>query len=575
MARSVVAYVKRAVGLPHDERGVEALGEDARRPVALGRDALRVEIGDDVAQHRLVEALAERLVERDAQPLVHAVQHGETLGQEAVPELEVFGVARVQLGRFLAGEAGHVGMRLGELLQLRVRITGRDRLARRLERRLGRLDVLPESLELILGGLVPRVGGRLDVGERGPLPFDSRLEFRELRNRPLVPLDPVHQPIQRRQFLDGRHIILTPVSCPLPPELLPPVDDHPELGAPVADVVVAGDVVAEEAEDADEGVADDRAAEVAHVHRLGDVGGREVDDHPPWLGPFDAEPVVVDRLLQAIAEPVVLQPQVDEAGTGHLGWFAQVGDVESGDELGGDLARVPAENRLQRHRAVRLEVAETCVLRGTDHGNVRRHVFDERLENGREAGTDFGENVHGGRSPDCETASGAATGSGLGFGRLAEDGLPVDDLGIGPQAFEIVRGPRLGREDVQHDVAVVLQNPVADAVALETETLRSEFVHHAVDLLGDGVHLSPAVAAADHEEVDDGRDAGEIEHADVLAAVVVGDLCAPAGKETTLANLIRTDVASGFDDDGHAPRLRERGERISADERRDRGVPGT
>ena len=41
-----------------------------------------------------------------------------------------------------------------------------------------------------------------------------------------------------------------------------------DLGAPVADVVEAADVVAEELEDAAEGVADDGRPQVPHVHLL-------------------------------------------------------------------------------------------------------------------------------------------------------------------------------------------------------------------------------------------------------------------------------------------------------------------
>lgn len=54
-------------------------------------------------------------------------------------------------------------------------------------------------------------------------------------------------------------------------------DEDAELGAPVADVVIADDVGAEEVEDAVDGVSDDHGAEVADVHLFGGVGGGEVD----------------------------------------------------------------------------------------------------------------------------------------------------------------------------------------------------------------------------------------------------------------------------------------------------------
>ena len=77
-------------------------------------------------------------------------------------------------------------------------------------------------------------------------------------------------------------------------EMLVAVDDHAELGAPVAEVVVADRVVAEESQHAVEGVADHGRADVADVHRLGHVGRGVVDDDGPRLGGRrDAEPLDV------------------------------------------------------------------------------------------------------------------------------------------------------------------------------------------------------------------------------------------------------------------------------------------
>ena len=59
--------------------------------------------------------------------------------------------------------------------------------------------------------------------------------------------------------------------------MLVAVKDHAELRAPVADVIVADHVVAGELQHPAQRVADHRRADMADVHRLGDVGGREVD----------------------------------------------------------------------------------------------------------------------------------------------------------------------------------------------------------------------------------------------------------------------------------------------------------
>jgi len=49
------------------------------------------------------------------------------------------------------------------------------------------------------------------------------------------------------------------------------LDEHAELPAPVADVVLRDDGVALSTQDAGEAVADDRGPQVADVHLLGDI----------------------------------------------------------------------------------------------------------------------------------------------------------------------------------------------------------------------------------------------------------------------------------------------------------------
>jgi hypothetical protein len=49
------------------------------------------------------------------------------------------------------------------------------------------------------------------------------------------------------------------------------LDQHAELGAPVAEVVLADHVGAEEAQHADQAVTDDGRAQVTDVHLFGDV----------------------------------------------------------------------------------------------------------------------------------------------------------------------------------------------------------------------------------------------------------------------------------------------------------------
>ena len=108
-----------------------------------------------------------------------------------------------------------------------------------------------------------------------------------------------------------------------------PADDHPELRAPVADVIVADDVVAEELGDARERVAEDGRADVADVHRLGDVGRAEVDDDRAWVrGARDAEALIGEERGDALRDRVGAQGEIDEAGAGDLRRVQMSDDAE-------------------------------------------------------------------------------------------------------------------------------------------------------------------------------------------------------------------------------------------------------
>ena len=61
-------------------------------------------------------------------------------------------------------------------------------------------------------------------------------------------------------------------------EMFPAVNDLAELRAPVAEMVVRDDLVPDEPRHARQAIADDRRAQMADVHRLGDVRAAEVDD---------------------------------------------------------------------------------------------------------------------------------------------------------------------------------------------------------------------------------------------------------------------------------------------------------
>ena len=70
-----------------------------------------------------------------------------------------------------------------------------------------------------------------------------------------------------------------------------PIQQHPELGTPIAEMIVGDYFVAQEPQQSCQAVADDGAAEVADVHLLGDVGAGIIDDHALGMrGLVDPQP---------------------------------------------------------------------------------------------------------------------------------------------------------------------------------------------------------------------------------------------------------------------------------------------
>ncbi len=134
------------------------------------------------------------------------------------------------------------------------------------------------------------------------------------------------------------------------------LDEHAERRAPVPDVVLAQDAVAEKAEDPGQRVADDGGAQVADVHLLGHVGRRVVDDDGLRLGRrLHPQALVRCHDGDLRRDEVAGQPQVDEAGPADLD-LGDAGQVGRGGDLVGDGAGRAAQPLAQGQGAVGLEV---------------------------------------------------------------------------------------------------------------------------------------------------------------------------------------------------------------------------
>ena len=76
--------------------------------------------------------------------------------------------------------------------------------------------------------------------------------------------------------------------------------------------------------------------------------------------------------LQGLGQRLRFEAEVQETGAGDLHLLAAVGDIEFGDHVGGQLARVQFPGLGQRHQGVGLVIAEFGVRAGADQngGNV-------------------------------------------------------------------------------------------------------------------------------------------------------------------------------------------------------------
>ena len=120
-------------------------------------------------------------------------------------------------------------------------------------------------------------------------------------------------------------------------------DQLAELGAPVADVVVANDFRPVESKQAADGFANDRRAQVADVHLLGRVGGRII--HNPSLAAAGAGGSGLHVLLGIVGlqpgeQRVGLEAEVDEARSGEGNVKMRLQRFQLLDNLRAERARV-------------------------------------------------------------------------------------------------------------------------------------------------------------------------------------------------------------------------------------------
>ncbi len=149
----------------------------------------------------------------------------------------------------------------------------------------------------------------------------------------------------------------------------PAEKEHAKLSTPVADVIVADDTMTDESRDPGERVAENRRPNVTDVHGLGDVRRAEIDDDlPDTPGLGNAETIVTEKLCKALGKPLGFEAKIDEAGASDFGRRAEIRDVEFGDDILGQLARISLLLLRENHRDVRLIVAKPGVAGSLNAG---------------------------------------------------------------------------------------------------------------------------------------------------------------------------------------------------------------
>src|SRR5436309_1891081 len=140
-------------------------------------------------------------------------------------------------------------------------------------------------------------------------------------------------------------------------------------------MVLSDDVVAAEAQAPRHRVADDRAADVADMHLLGNVRSGIVDDDSlRRLDRLDSEPLIDSRLAKQARQILWVETHVDEARPGDGDFRCDWTEIQLRLDLLGNLPRVGLLTGLlrelpgQAHGGVGLIITELLVLAEADQG---------------------------------------------------------------------------------------------------------------------------------------------------------------------------------------------------------------
>ena len=111
----------------------------------------------------------------------------------------------------------------------------------------------------------------------------------------------------------------------------------------------------------------------------------------------------------------------------------------------------------------------------------------------------------------------------LGFG-CGRGRFPRDPRRVSPQIFQTVKSPLVAVEDVDHDFEIIEHDPLACGKTVNGSRAQAVvFLQSRFDLVRDRFELRFRRSRANHEEVSEAGNTGQIENDDVFGLFVRGE----------------------------------------------------
>ena len=169
-----------------------------------------------------------------------------------------------------------------------------------------------------------------------------------------------------------------------------------KLRAPVTNMIVRNDVMPQQPQRALEGIANAGGTDVAHVHGLGHVRGAEINDHGFGRGGAVEKQVFAPHSRGKIFRELGgFETEIQEPGTGNLHFFARVGQIQFGEHIGGELARIEFPGLGEGHQGVALVITKFGFGTGADENDGDIRIRQNRQNGGLQANLNLFMRQHG------------------------------------------------------------------------------------------------------------------------------------------------------------------------------------